>query len=298
MSQTAPISVRTLLVSDVHLGCKHARTEEFLQFLEGYRPDTLYLVGDFLDAWKVNTGWHWTDWCDQVVDHLVKLVDQGTRVLYTPGNHDSFLRQSMTSNILPSGFPDVQVADEFVFETLNGWRFLVTHGDLFDSVERRAQWISKGSSFVYDRCLSLNRWVQRRFLGDHRNPYGACAVVKGRVKRGVKFISRYEHKIMRHAIAKHCDGVICGHIHTPVLKKSDRVLYCNTGDWVENCTGLIEHHDGGLQLVSRYGKQDTLELPPRDPQWRSGATDHLGSAPVHAPGGSADHRNLSGEFVA
>lgn len=78
MSQSEPTSVRTLLVSDVHLGCKHARTEEFLSFFQRYRPRTLYLVGDFLDAWKINSGWHWTRQCDQVIHHLMSLIDGGT----------------------------------------------------------------------------------------------------------------------------------------------------------------------------------------------------------------------------
>ena len=132
MSGISPVSVRTLLVSDVHLGCKHARTEEFLEFIQRYRPETLYLVGDFFDAWKINSGWHWPEHCDRIVRHLVSMVDQGTVVHYTPGNHDSFLRQSAFRSVLPAGFPDVKISDEFVFETLHGWKFLVTHGDLFD----------------------------------------------------------------------------------------------------------------------------------------------------------------------
>ncbi|WP_436716213.1 UDP-2,3-diacylglucosamine diphosphatase [Roseiconus lacunae] len=257
---SGPKSVRTLLVSDVHLGCKHARTEEFFKFITGYRPDDLYLIGDFIDAWKINSGWHWPEHCDRIIKHLVELVDQGTRIHYASGNHDSFLRGPAFRSLLPAGFPHVNIADEFVFETLHGYRMLVIHGDLFDLFETRAQWISKGSSAFYDACLSFNRWVQRRFLGDHRNPYGACAAIKGRVKRGVKFISRYERKIMNHASQKECDGVICGHIHTPMLKRSADSFYFNTGDWVENCTGIVEHHDGALQLVSRYGKHQTLEL--------------------------------------
>ena len=262
MVQQSPVSIRTLLVSDVHLGCKYARSEEFLRFLQHYRPASLYLVGDFFDAWKINSGWHWTDVCDRIVQHLVDLVDQGTQVFYTPGNHDAFLRQASFRMMMPTSFPQVKIADEFVFETLHGWRFLVTHGDLFDFFETNAQWISKGSSWFYDSCLGLNRWLQQRFLSGDRNPYGACAVLKGRVKRGVRFISRYENKIMHHALGRQCDGVICGHIHTPILKQSDQVFYCNTGDWVENCTGLIEHHDGNLQLVSRYDEGQTLQLQP------------------------------------
>ena len=260
MSRISPVPIRTLLVSDVHLGCKHARTEEFLEFLQRYSPEQLYLVGDVFDAWKINSGWHWTEICDRIVRHLADLIERGTRVHYTPGNHDSFLRQPSFHSVIPAGIQGVRIANEFIFESLRGWRFLVTHGDLFDFFETRAQWISKGSSAFYDACLSLNRFLQGRFLSIDRNPYGACAVIKGRVKRGVKFISRYEEKIMRHASANRCDGVICGHVHTPMLKQTDSLVYCNTGDWVENCTGLVEHHDGGLQLVSRYEKEQTLYL--------------------------------------
>lgn len=256
-------SVRTMLVSDVHLGCKHARSGEFLHFLKSYQPQRLYLVGDFVDAWKMQYGWHWTSDCDAVINHLVDLVRQGTQIFYTPGNHDSFLRESSLRMMLPKGFPEVQVANEFVYETLHGWRFLVTHGDMFDFFETRAQWASKSSSFFYDSCLSLNRWVQQRFLGAGCNPYGACAVLKGRVKRGVKFISRFETKLMRYAASNDCDGVVCGHVHTPMIKCSKATLYFNTGDWVENCTGMVEHHDGDIQLVSRYRENQTMHLAGR-----------------------------------
>ena len=29
----------------------------------------------------------------------------------------------------------------------------------------------------------------------------------------------------------------------------DGITYCNTGDWVENCTALVEHTDGRLELL-------------------------------------------------
>lgn len=263
MSGIAAVPIRTLLVSDVHLGGKHARSEEFLAFLQRYRPDHLYLVGDFFDAWKVKTGWHWPESCDRIVAHLNQLVEQGTQLHYTPGNHDAFLRQESRRGLLPGGFPQASIADEFVYETLHGWKFLVTHGDLFDFVENRAQWLSQIGSFLYDTCLSLNRWLQSRFLGEHRNPYGACAVVKGSVKRGVKFISGYEEKIISHARSQNCHGVICGHIHSPGIKQSGDIVYCNTGDWVENCTGLIEHRDGGLELVCRYDSSQSIRLTER-----------------------------------
>ena len=254
------LSIRTLLVSDVHLGCKHSRPREFLDFIRGFRPDNLYIVGDFIDGWKLK-GWYWPSECDEIIDHLVMLVDSGTKLYYTPGNHDSFLRTQSFESMLPPNFPSVELADEFVFESLRGWRFLVTHGDLFDLCETRAQWISKGGSSFYDRCLSMNRLFQRLVLDEKRNPYGVCAVLKGRVKRGVRFISRYEKKIMSRARQRDCHGVICGHVHTPAVVHRGSVLYCNTGDWVENCTALIENHDGSIELLSKYSRNRALDLP-------------------------------------
>lgn len=266
MIESRPIFVRTLLVSDLHLGCKHSRSQAAFEFMRQYQPESLYLVGDFLDAWKCDGRWHWDESCEAIIDQLNAWADAGTQIYYTPGNHDAFLRGEEGRSRLPVKFPDVPIADEFVFQTLGGWRFLVTHGDLFDSVECQAQWISKGCSVFYDSCLSLNRWVQEHFLGANRNPYGVCGVVKGRVKQCVKWISRYDRKIMQYAVDQSCDGVICGHIHIPALKHSTELLYGNTGDWVENCTGMVEHSDGSLELVRSYAKSQVLYLAPKNDQ--------------------------------
>ena len=267
MEQATVKPVRTLLVSDVHLGCKHSRPGELLAFLQQFSPEAVYLVGDIIDSWKINTAWHWSPECDDVIAHLVNWSRQGTQLFYVPGNHDAFLRNPIFRSGIFGDIPRLRIADEFVFQTRQGWRFMVTHGDLFDCVESKAQWASKGSSTLYDGCLSLNRWIHQwsKFNrgGSHRltNPYGVCALLKERVKRCIRFISSYESKIMDHARMNDCDGVICGHIHTPDIVATDSMWYLNTGDWVENCTGLVEQHDGQIHLVQRYAEDVILDLP-------------------------------------
>ncbi|MCM2372130.1 UDP-2,3-diacylglucosamine diphosphatase [Aporhodopirellula aestuarii] len=263
MQRSAPTPVRTLLVSDVHLGCKHSRAEEFLAFLRGFQPESIYLVGDFIDSWKINAGWHWTPACDDVIMHLIELAKNGTKVHYVSGNHDAFLRNPAFQSGCLTPVPRFEVANEFVMETVDGWRFLITHGDMFDCVETNAQWLSKGCSVFYDACLSFNRWWHNAWMAQDRNPYGGCAVLKDRIKRWIRFVSGFETKIMMHARQSDCDGVICGHIHTPDIVSGDAMWYCNTGDWVENCTGLIERHDGQMQLVRRYDDDLFLRLPRR-----------------------------------
>ncbi len=263
MIQSAAKPVRTLLVSDVHLGCKHSQARAFLDFLQGFAPESLYLVGDFIDGWKINTGWHWSEDCDEVISHLIELTRRGTKVFYVPGNHDSFLRNPSFRFAFPTDVPNFEVANEFIFQTLDGWRFLVTHGDLFDVVETKAQWASKGTSAMYDAALSMNWWLHRFTMTESANPYGVCALLKDRVKRCIRFISNFETKILEHARQQSCDGVVCGHIHTPDIIADHSMWYCNTGDWVENCTGLVECHDGQIQLVRRYEEDILLDLPRR-----------------------------------
>ncbi|TWT92529.1 UDP-2,3-diacylglucosamine diphosphatase [Neorhodopirellula pilleata] len=268
MDDAGALPIRTLLVSDVHLGCKHSQSKQFLHFLRRFEPESLYIVGDFIDTWKINSGWHWSSECDEVIERLVFLNQQGTKIFYVPGNHDSFLRTPGFDALMPAIFSQFEVANEFIFETASGWKLLVTHGDLFDVFETKAQWLSKGSSIFYDSALSLNRWMHHWFLHPNENPYGVCAILKGRVKRAVQFISRYERSILQHARWRECHGIVCGHIHTPAIPQtppadSDSLVYLNTGDWVENCTGLVEHHDGLIQLMSLYGDHQSIELPLR-----------------------------------
>ena len=40
------------------------------------------------------------------------------------------------------------------------------------------------------------------------------------------------------------DGVICGHIHRPIIKNINGMLYCNDGDWVESMSALVETYSG------------------------------------------------------
>ncbi|MCM2371301.1 UDP-2,3-diacylglucosamine diphosphatase [Aporhodopirellula aestuarii] len=253
--------VRTVLISDVHLGSKHSQSKQCLEFLRSYSPERVYLVGDFIDGWRCNQGWHWSDECNEIIEHLEALIQQGTEVFYVPGNHDAFLRNEQSLEMLPGKFSDVRFANEFVFESKGGWRFLITHGDLFDMVETQAQWISKVTSFAYDSVLSANRLFNRLPTRRRKNPYGACATLKSLVKRVVMMLSGFEAAIMQHARDQNCDGVICGHIHTPAIVYSEEMLYCNTGDWVENCTGLVEHLDGSIRLESIYGSPRMLQLP-------------------------------------
>jgi UDP-2,3-diacylglucosamine pyrophosphatase LpxH len=252
-------SVRSLFVSDVHLGCRHAQAEAFLDFINRYEPDYLYLVGDFIDGWKLRKRWRWEESYSQILHRLCELSRGGTHIRYAAGNHDDFLRGFLQH------FGIFELADEFVHVAADNRRFLVIHGDRFDGVECKAKWLSVGSSFLYDTLLSLN-WAINRLRGNRNAPYAFCGTIKRQIKGLVKFFSNFEQTLAAAADEHDCQGVICGHIHAPKIKQIDELAYCNTGDWVENCTALVEYDDGAMEIIRFHGGQGERLEPMERPK--------------------------------
>lgn len=251
--------VRSMFVSDVHLGCRHAHTREFLDFVCRHRPARLYIVGDFIDWWKLRRSLAWQQEFNDILARLYELSEQGTQIFYTPGNHDAFLRQFSWN------FSFVKVQDEFVVRLGNGQRFLVTHGDKFDWVETSAGWLSVVASLGYDLLLAANAWVSACRGTSRRGKLSLSGKVKTTVKQFVCYISSFEQRLAAHARAAGCDGVVCGHIHSPADRTIFGIRYCNTGDWVENCTAFVEYESGVLELVHYF---DDCPPEPSDVAYR------------------------------
>lgn len=253
-------AVRSLFVSDIHLGCKHAQAAEFLEMLERFEPRNLYVVGDFIDGWKLKRRWRWLPEYDRIFQRMMALKRSGTRLMYTPGNHDSFLRGFLAN------FGVIEIQDRFIHEAADGRRFVVTHGDQFDRVEQSCQWLSLVASYAYDVLLTANWWANK-LRGKKHDPYAFCGAIKRRVKRLVKHVSEFEQQLLDDARGADCDGIICGHVHAPRITTIDEVAYLNTGDWVENCTALVEFDDGSFDLVRYNGdlidRLDSREQAPR-----------------------------------
>jgi UDP-2,3-diacylglucosamine pyrophosphatase LpxH len=143
----------------------------------------------------------------------------------------------------------VEVADQFVHVGADGKRYLVLHGDQFDDLELRAPWLSWVGSVAYDGLMRVERVVNGLWARLGRSRWPICATAKRKVKGAVTFLSRFEERLADHARSRRCDGVICGHVHTPTDALHADVRYLNTGDWVENRTALIEHFDGSMRIV-------------------------------------------------
>ncbi len=235
--------VRSIFLSDLHLGCRYSRAGELLALLDRHEPEYLYLVGDIIDGWRLKRRWHWQPEYSRLLQRIIELSAAGTQICYAPGNHDAFLRP------FASDFGFMTVADKFLHTTADGQRFLVLHGDQFDNVEIRAQWLSVLGSVAYDALLFVASGISEVQKLLRCSPSDLAGSIKRSVKQAVRFVSNFEVRLARHARESACDGVICGHVHTPTATQLNGVRYFNTGDWVENRSALIEYSDGCLEIL-------------------------------------------------
>ena len=91
-SEERSVRVRTLFLSDIHLGTRGCQADKLLEFLRKYDADTIYLVGDIVDGWQLKSSWYWPQLHNDVAQKLLRKARKGRRVIYVPGNHDEFLR--------------------------------------------------------------------------------------------------------------------------------------------------------------------------------------------------------------
>ncbi|MCW5633641.1 MAG: UDP-2,3-diacylglucosamine diphosphatase [Rubrivivax sp.] len=248
-----PLRVRTVFISDLHLGTPGCQAGALLDFLREVECDTLYLVGDIVDGWQLRRSWYWPQLHNDVVQKLMRKARKGTRVVFVPGNHDEFARRYVAHN-----FGGIDVVEDAMHVTADGRRLWITHGDYFDGVIQCARWLATLGDRAYEFTLKVNRFlnVARARLG---LPYWSLSrYLKFKVKRAVSYVNDFEVAVAREARKRGADGVVCGHIHHAEIRLVEGVLYCNDGDWVESLTAIVEHHDGRLEIVDR----GALAAPP------------------------------------
>ena len=241
----AEFKLRTIFISDIHLGTRGCQAEVLLDFLKRCHADTYYLVGDIFDGWRLKKSWYWPQSHNDVVQKLLRKARKGSRIVYVPGNHDEFLRHYFDLT-----FGDVEVRNNPIHETADGKRLLVIHGDQYDNVMLYSRWLAFLGDSAYETLLLMNRPLNRvrRFFG--LSHWSLSQYVKLKVKNAVNFISCFEKVVAADAKHKQVDGVVCGHIHHAEIRDIEGITYCNDGDWVESCTALVEHMDGKLEIMN------------------------------------------------
>ncbi|MBV8784931.1 MAG: UDP-2,3-diacylglucosamine diphosphatase [Gammaproteobacteria bacterium] len=243
-ARPARLSVRTLFLSDVHLGFRHARARELNEFLAGVEAERIVLVGDIVDALSLAQRAFWSAEHTQVVRGLLARQRAGTRLIYIPGNHDASL--AVMAQMLQG---QLEVHREWVHRGPRGTRLLVMHGDQLDGAMACPGWLSRLGDGLHGLTVRVSHAVNnvRRALG---RPYWALTEsLKLGIPTSARYIEQFENLAARHARELGYDGVVCGHIHRANLRRIEGTLYANTGDWVESCSALVESEQGELSLV-------------------------------------------------
>lgn len=248
---------RTIWISDVHLGTRGCNAEMLIDFLDHVDSDTMYLVGDIIDGWRLKKKFYWPAAHNDIVWRILKRAKRGTRIVYVPGNHDEMFRQFTGLN-----FGGVTIVRQAIHETADGRRLLILHGDEFDAITLSHRWLAHLGDAAYNLTMALNRWLNayRRFFN---MPYWSLSKhAKHKVKKSVEFISNFEEIVAREAGLRGVDGVVAGHIHTAEIRHIEGIEYYNDGDWVEGCTALVEHFDGRMELL-HWADEIAARLPER-----------------------------------
>ncbi|EDL49843.1 UDP-2,3-diacylglucosamine diphosphatase [Erythrobacter sp. SD-21] len=239
---------RTIWISDVHLGTKGCNAELLIDFLDHTDSETMYLVGDIIDGWRLKKKFYWPPEHNDIVWRILKRAKRGTRIVYIPGNHDEMVRPFSGMD-----FGGVEIRRAAFHDTADGRRLMVLHGDEFDTIMLAHRWLAFVGDALYHMVMKLNGWVAsvRKLFG---LPYWSISkAAKHKVKNAVEFISKYEEVVARAAGERGVDGVVCGHIHTAEIREFEHegraITYYNDGDWVEGCNALVEHFDGTMELL-------------------------------------------------
>jgi UDP-2,3-diacylglucosamine pyrophosphatase LpxH len=263
--------VRSVWISDLHLGTPGCQAAALLDFLRRVECDTLFLVGDIIDGWQLKRSWYWPQSHNDVVQKLLRKARKGTRVIFIPGNHDEFARKYVEHN-----FGGIDVADEWIHTTADGRRLWITHGDLFDGVVQCARWLAVVGDSLYEFTLRLNRHFNRLRARMGLPYWSLSKYLKLKVKRAVSYVGDFERAVAREARKRQVHGVVCGHIHHAEMREIDGILYANDGDWVESLTALVEHADGRLEIVDWSHRErpnaEAVVLPSSEPMDERQAT--------------------------
>ena len=253
-SNEAKTHYRTIWISDVHLGTVGCKADHLVDFLKAHTCDTLYLVGDIVDGWKLTGGWFWPQEHTNVVRKILTKAKRDTQVIYITGNHDEFLRKFVDYRLEVG---NIRLANEAIHVTADGRRLLVTHGDFFDVITRYHKWIAMAGDVLYENTMRFNYWFNRgRSLLGMRY-WSLSAFAKQHVKTAVSVVSTFEESLAHECRRRKLDGVVCGHIHHAEARKIEGVDYYNCGDWVESCTALAEDQNGNITVL-RWVQLDHL----------------------------------------
>ena len=255
MDKAPKRKIDILVLSDIHLGTYGCHAKELLHYLKSVKPKTVILNGDIIDIWQFSKR-YWPKSHMKVVKHLMGWMSKGIKIYYIPGNHDEMLRKFAGWKL-----GSLRIVNKVVLELDNEEKAWFFHGDVFDFTMQHSKWLAKLGAVGYDTLILINRFVN--FISEKIFNQGKVSLskkIKNSVKSAVKFINSFENTAADIGISNQYQYVVCGHIHQPEMREivnaEGKIMYLNSGDWIENLTSL--EYTNGEWKIYRF---DPLEMP-------------------------------------
>jgi UDP-2,3-diacylglucosamine pyrophosphatase LpxH len=226
-----------LVLSDVHLGTYGCHAKELLHYLKTVKPKTVILNGDIIDIWQFSKR-YWPKAHMKVIRYLMQWMSKGVKIYYVTGNHDEMLQKFV-------GFKmgSLKIVNKVILDLDDGKKAWFFHGDVFDVTMQHSKWLAKLGAVGYDTLILINRFAN--FISEKIFQKGKLSLskkIKNSVKSAVKFVNNFEQTAADIGISNQYDYVVCGHIHQPEMKTIEnaqgKIIYLNSGDWIENLTAL------------------------------------------------------------
>tara|TARA_X000000950_G_scaffold156715_1_gene192218 strand:- start:9807 stop:10580 length:774 start_codon:yes stop_codon:yes gene_type:complete len=246
---------KTVFLSDIHLGFNGCQSDRLKNFLDNIEAERIFLVGDIVDLWSMKENFFWPKSHQIILDKFISLQRSGTKIKYISGNHDDPLRdEALTKSLGEGDYPykgiisalkSFSPSESYVLKNKIHGNILVIHGDQYDVVTSNAKWVSKLGGIIYDGLISLNRPLSKYLK----------RLTKNIVNEAGNFQKLVENECKRGGY----DGLMCGHIHKPEIRKFENYSYLNTGDWIESCTAIVEDENEGLSLIE-FDKNNTVKI--------------------------------------
>jgi UDP-2,3-diacylglucosamine pyrophosphatase LpxH len=253
------VKFKSIFISDIHLGTSHSKASLLLDLFKKIKFENLYLIGDIVDLWALNSHWYWDKYHGKVIEKILK-YSRKRNVKYILGNHDMVFRELLHKNFFQFG--EVELMDHLVYDSVHGKKFLVIHGDQFDGFLRNLGWLYHLGDKTYDLVVYVNTIYNklRKFFG--KEYWSLARYLKSKVKTALSNITKFETIMVEYTKHHAVHGVICGHTHTPGIKTIDSIIYMNDGDWVDSCTFIAESIDGNFLLLDHKLKEIAkLKIP-------------------------------------
>jgi UDP-2,3-diacylglucosamine pyrophosphatase LpxH len=239
--------IKTLFISDIHLGTNKCQAEKLLEVFRKYEFENLIIIGDFIDLTSLKKKFYWKESHSTVIQKVLRMSRKEINVIYILGNHDYYLRGLIQEQNINIG--DILICDEFYYTTDKGERIYICHGDQFDGFIRMHPFLYGLGDFAYELSFKINKLYNkiRDIFG--LEYWSLSSYLKSKVKNAISFINDFKILSIKKLEEVKCDSIMIGHIHTPTIDIiGNGKYYYNTGDMVESCSYMIEDSKGDIKL--------------------------------------------------